>query len=195
MYWGYKVLNERFLKRATIVVDKFHVVRYAYLAVESVRKAVQAGLGKDNSIGLKHKSKLLMARAENLDDRAGADQHVLLRTYPLLGRAVTFKDWFYYIYLSQSVAEAETAYKAWVDLLPPDLERHFRPILTFLRNSRWCRIIFTYFDHPHTNAYIEAVNGLIDQINRSGRGYDLTTLRAKALLRHGDLTSPLDEVA
>ena len=80
-------------------------------------------------------------------------------------------------------------------LSPPDLERRFRPILTFMRNSRWHRYIFTCFDHPHTNAYIEAVNGLIDQINRSGRGYDLTTLRAKALLRYGDVTSPLDEVA
>lgn len=195
MYWGYKVLNERFFKRATIVVDKFHVVRYANLAVESARKAVQAGLGKDDRIGLKRKSKLLMARAGNLDDRAQFDQRVLLRTYPLLGQAVVFKDWFYDIYLSQSVAEAEAAYKAWVELLPSELERHFKPILSFMHHRRWRPLVFNYFEHPYTNAYVEAVNGLIDQINRSGRGYDLATLRAKALLRYGDVQPLIDTVA
>ncbi len=31
------------------------------------------------------------------------------------------------------------------------------------------------------------LNGLIDQINRSGRGYNLEVLRAKALLRYGEV--------
>lgn len=43
-----------------------------------------------------------------------------------------------------------------------------------------------------TNAYVEALNGLIRHIDRAGRGYDLSILRAKALLRYGNV-KPLDE--
>lgn len=38
MYWGYKELNERYFRNAAIVIDKFHVVRYADFAVSTVRK-------------------------------------------------------------------------------------------------------------------------------------------------------------
>ena len=40
-------------------------------------------------------------------------------------------------------------------------------------------------EQPCTNAYSEALNGLVDQMNRAGRGYRFETLRAKALLRYG----------
>ena len=54
-----------------------------------------------------------------------------------------------------------------------------------MRNTRWRRLILNYFEHPYTNAYSEALNGLVDQMNRAGRGYRFETLRAKALLRYG----------
>lgn len=56
-----------------------------------------------------------------------------------------------------------------------------------MREKRWKPLILNYFEHPYTNAYIEALNGLMDQINRTGRGYNLETLRAKALLRFGNI--------
>ena len=58
-------------------------------------------------------------------------------------------------------------------------------LLSFMRNTRWRRLILNYFEHPYTNAYSEALNGLVDQMNRAGRGYRFETLRAKALLRYG----------
>lgn len=54
-----------------------------------------------------------------------------------------------------------------------------------MREKRWRRLIFNYFDHKYTNAYVEATNNLLDEISRGGRGYDLQTLRAKALLKYG----------
>lgn len=39
-----------------------------------------------------------------------------------------------------------------------------------------------YFDHsPLTNAYTEALNGLVKTANRLGRGYSFEVLRAKVL--------------
>ena len=72
------------------------------------------------------------------------------------------------------------------------MERFFKPVLSFMKNKRWHTLVFNYFEHPYTNAYVEALNGLIRHIDRAGRGYDLSILRAKALLRYGNV-KPLDE--
>ncbi len=194
MYWGYKSINELYFRRAVIVVDKFHVIRYANLAVEMVRKSIQKNLDNEGRISLKHKIKLLAARPANLDQEGRWHLKRLLSEHPALDLAITCKEWFYDIYECQTRAEAEAAYKAWVELLPPEMERFFLPILRFMKEKRWRPLIFNYFDHPYTNAYVETLNGLIDQINRSARGLDLANLRAKALLRYGDVKR-LDEVA
>jgi transposase len=59
----------------------------------------------------------------------------------------------------------------------------FQPILTAMTN--WETEIFNYFDHPITNAYTEALNGLIKMVNRTGRGYSFEALRAKILYTEG----------
>lgn len=187
MYWGYKSVNQLYFRRAVIVIDKFHVVRYANLAVELVRKAIQGGLDNDGRISLKRKIRLLAARPANLTDEGRIALRRLLSEHPRLETAVTCKEWFYDIYEAKSRAEAEAAYKAWLDLLPSEMERPFAAVLSFMKRRRWREFIFNYFEHPYTNAYIEALNGLIDQINRAGRGYNLETLRAKALLRYGEV--------
>lgn len=195
MYWGYKTINERYFRKALIVIDKFHVVRYANLAVEMVRKRIQNSLDNDGRVEMKRKIRLLAARPERLSLDGQIELKRLFRMHPALETAVTCKEWFYDIYNCENRAEAEKAYAAWVELLPPEMEKPFGAILTFMREKRWRPLIFNYFEHPYTNAYVEALNGLIDQITRSGRGYDLTTLRAKALLRYGNLTPLIDKVA
>jgi hypothetical protein len=103
------------------------------------------------------------------------------------------KEWFYDIYKAPDRAEAEKAYDAWRELLPKELELAFKPLLSFMNEKRWRRYIFNYFDHPYTNGYVEGMNGLLDEISRGGRGYDLWTLRAKALLKYGDV-KPLTDL-
>ena len=187
MYWGYKTINERYFRRAAVVIDKFHVVRYANLAVEMVRKQVQNSLRDEDRVSLKRKIRLLGARPANLNDDGRRALRQVFRDYPILETAVTVKEWFYDIYECDNRADAEKAYIAWLSLVPHEMERAFTPIIKFMKERRWRPLIFNYFEHPYTNAYVEALNGLIDQINRSGRGYNLETLRAKALLRYGSV--------
>lgn len=193
MYYGYKTLNARYFRNAMVVIDKFHVVRYANLAVEAVRKAVQAKLDNEGRISLKRKIRLLGARTDELSDQGKSALEDVMSDYPLIRTAVTCKEWFYNIYNCQTRAEAEKEYAAWVELLPPEMEKPFSAILSFMKSRRWRPLIFNYFEHPYTNAYIERLNGLIDEINRTGRGYDLKILRAKALLKHGDV-QPLTDL-
>lgn len=71
------------------------------------------------------------------------------------------------------------------ELLPHELRKPFKQVISYMRHTRWRRLILNYFDHRYTNAYAESLNGLIDAVQRAGRGYDFETLRAKALLRYG----------
>lgn len=48
----------------------------------------------------------------------------------------------------------------------------------------WGVYIFNYFDHRYTNAYVERLNGVIDDANRVGRGYKFATLFMKMMLLH-----------
>lgn len=195
MYWPYKTLNERFFRRATVVVDRFHVTRYADWAVSTVRKSVQASLDNEGRIAMKNNIRLLQARPDRLDDSGKYDLKRLFRQHPVIETAVTVKEWFYDIYNCETRAEAEKAYDAWRELLPPEMEKPFKPILSYMREKRWRRFIFNFFDHRYTNGYVEAVNGLLDEISRAGRGYDLQTLRAKALLKYGRVKPLIDLVA
>lgn len=187
MYWGYKEINERYFRKAVIVIDKFHVVRYANMAVEAVRKSVQNMLDDKGRVAMKKNIRLLGARPATLDDDGRRALKLLLKDHPTLELAVTCKEWFYDIYECKTPAEAEKAYLAWEELLPREMEKPFKAILSYMREKRWRRLILNYFEHPYTNAYIEGLNNLIDQINRCGRGYNLETLRAKALLRYGEV--------
>jgi hypothetical protein len=77
----------------------------------------------------------------------------------------------------------------------PDVVHHGKRKVQFRyvdvrRKPAFLRLIMNYFDNRYTNAYVEAVNGLFDQISRAGLGYDFETLRSKALLRYGRLTAP-----
>jgi hypothetical protein len=54
--------------------------------------------------------------------------------------------------------------------------------------ENWHEEIFSYFDlmpNPVTNAYTECLNGIINKINRDGRGYKFDVLRAKILFSEG----------
>lgn len=195
MYWAYKTLNERLFRKAVIVVDRFHVTRYADYAVSAVRKSVQNSLDNEGRIELKSKIGLLQARPGKLNHQGKWELNRLFRQHPAIETAVTVKEWFYDIYHCETRAEAEKAYEAWRELLPPEMEKPFKPILSFMREKRWRKFIFNYFDHRYTNGYVEAVNGLLDEISRAGRGYDLQTLRAKALLKYGNVKPLIDIVA
>jgi transposase len=98
-----------------------------------------------------------------------------------------YKELFFEMYECKTRTEAEKHFEAWAAMLPKEMEKPFAVILRIMKEKRWKPLILNYFDHPYTNAYIEGLNGLMDQINRTGRGYNLETLRAKALLRYGDV--------
>lgn len=179
MWTPYRDAARLVLPGATVVVDKFHVVRMANAALEAVRKAHRAALTPQARRGLMHDRFVLLKRAAELTDR----DYLLLSgwtaNYPALKDAYDAKEAFFGLYDCTSRVEAEQYYGAWENSVSDDVAWAFKDLRTAMKN--WRPEILNYFDHRVTNAFIESMNNLIRLMNRIGRGYSFEALRAKVL--------------
>lgn len=171
------------LPQATVVIDKFHVVKMANEALEKVRKAMRAELTLKQKRGLMHDRFVLLKREATL---SGDEQFKLsgwILSYPMLGEAYRLKESFFGIYEAKTTHDAHAAYEQWQKSIPPELTTHFSDLTRAFQN--WMPEILNYFKHPINNAYTECLNSLIRVIDRLGRGYSLEALRAKILYTEG----------
>jgi transposase len=179
MWRPYRDSVRQNLPQATIVIDKFHVVRMASQAMESVRKKIRLELDRSSRVKLKNDRFLLLRRKSNLTPKQVASLNQILLEYPRLASAYRAKEAFFDIYEVATVHSAKQAYGDWLAGLNEEDLANFKPLVTAMSN--WNNEIFAYFTHPYTNAYTESVNALIKGINRNGRGYSFEVLRAKLL--------------
>lgn len=185
MWRPYRDATRAVLPQASIVIDKFHVVRLANEAVESARKAIRSNLTTSQRRGLMHDRFVLLKRERDLTDQERLLMDGWTKNYPLLGEAYRLKEAFYGIYDCQTPNEAYDAFGDWYRSIPHGLHGHFEPLTKAFQN--WMPEILAYFEHPVTNAYTESLNSLIRVMNRLGRGYSFEALRAKLLFAEGAL--------
>lgn len=187
MWQPYKEAAEAiFGKQVTVVVDKFHVVRMADHGLDMVRKAV----GREKSIKgrrqLMRSRHLLLKRMSRLTDVQRFELDGWLQNIPRLKAAHAVKEAFYALYELPDRAHAGPALKVWEASLTDEMRVAYKPLLTAVGN--WRKEILAFWDHRITNAYTEAMNGIIKQIARRGRGYTFPVLRARIL--HGFQSAP-----
>ena len=183
MWEPYKDAVRDVMPQATIVVDKFHVVRMANECLETVRKNIRGSLTDKQRRGLMHDRFILLKRENKLQ---GLDRITLeswRKNYPALGSAYRAKEEFFDIYEAMSTHEAHTLFRDWESSLAPEIKDAFYPLTRAVNN--WMPEIMAYFEHPVTNAYTESLNNLIRVMNRLGRGYSFEALRAKILFTEG----------
>lgn len=182
MWRPYQRTVRKLMPHAAIVVDKFHVVRYANFALEAVR----IRLGKAKQIEVKRfwvRSKVqLNKRARNLTEKQRFNLSMWLDNEPELAEAYRLKEALYDLY-DLPKEQAEAAFDAFIVGVPTALKKDFGELTRLMKN--WRTEILAYFDHPYTNAYTEAVNGLMKHIARAGRGYSYEVLRARILATAG----------
>lgn len=181
MWKDYRTAIRNVHPDAAVVVDKFHIQRYANVAVETVRRRLRAELTKAQRVTLKRERGVLLRRRHTLQERDLLKLEGWTGSFPWLSRAYDLKENFYDIWDSPTRAEAQERYMEWVTTVPDELVTAFKPIMTAVTN--WEGEIFAYWDHPYTNAATEALNGLTKMMNRMGRGYSFEVLRSKLLDR------------
>lgn len=182
MWRPYRDVAAMMMPGVPVVVDKFHVVRTASYCMERVRirlqKVKKAGERRD---WLRSKA-LLNMRYAKLSEKQRFNVDMWLDNEPELAAAHRLKEAFYNLY-DLPKAEAVAAFDAYPTSVPDNMKADFKVLMTSMKN--WRREILAYFDHPITNAYTEALNGVAKTINRAGRGYSFEVLRARLLFGKG----------
>ena len=183
MWRPYRDAVRAVLPQAVIVVDKFHVLRMANFSMHRVRMRVKTETAKQKT-RLKKERYLLDKARDKLTPQEMLLLDHWLDNFPDLKTAYDAKNAFYSFYEAPSREEAQQQLDLWRSGLPPDIAPEFKDLQTALGN--WTEEILNYFDHRATNAYVEALNGLIKIDNRAGRGYSFEALRAKKLYGSGE---------
>lgn len=183
MWKPYQTAVNAVLPQATVVIDKFHIVKMANEALEKVRKSMRADLTLKQKRGLMHDRFVLLKRERDLTDKERFNLDGWVQNYPLLGEAYRLKEAFYGVYDAKSPSDAVRSYEHWQKSIPPELHDHFHELTRAFQN--WMPDILAYFKHPVTNAYTESLNSLIRVMDLMGRGYSFEALRAKILFAEG----------
>ncbi len=182
MWRPFKASFGQYLPNARLVIDKFHVVKMASEALETMRKQYQVELTKRERLFIKKSIRwITLKRPSSLNKDEIEDLAVIRQQIPHLAQAYDFKEAFYRIYDVPTKELAMGFFEAWDNSLPPKGMEPFEALAKTVR--RHYEDIFSYWDAPHriTNAYTEALNGLMKISNRLGRGYSYEMIRAKTL--------------
>jgi transposase len=165
-----------------IVVDKFHVVKMANKAMDEVRVILAKEQYKATGKDWMRRKVLLRMRYKNLSEKGRFNLQMWLDNEPEVAVAYRIKEAFYDIYDAPTKDDAGRLLDEWRQSIPANMKKgkkSFAPLLTATRN--WRTEILAFWDHPITNGYTEALNGVAKVINRSGRGYSFDVLRARLL--------------
>jgi transposase len=179
MSLGLRQAVRQALPDAAIVIDRYHIQRMANEAVDRVRHRLRKEI-KDNRGGIPmcHRKLLRKHRGQlDSDDLEAMERY--FRLLPELRSAYETKEGFFAIWGAADSAGARARYEAWRGSCPPDVLAEFKPLHATMK--KWGEYIFNYFDHRYTNAFTEASNRRIKDIQREGRGCDYKTVRAKII--------------
>lgn len=166
---AYLEIAKTYFPKATIVIDKFHVVRYASWALENVRKRIQKSMPPYKRKYFKHSRRLLLKRNKDLKGESLQALELMLRQSQDLAMAYYLKEQFYDMMQSNSRKEAAKKMQNFMMMAYTAQLKEFDACLTMLNN--WSKYILNSFDCPYTNGYTEGTNNAIKVIKRTAYGY------------------------
>lgn len=196
-YEGYRQAVRAILPEASIVADRFHLVRGANEAMDTVRRQNQRAAAKKKPKGTRLNGRLatwrpelyrarhrLLTSSKRLRERDRVLLSKLFSKDPLIAEAWGLKEAFSRIYEAPDRAEAELR----LDLFLAAVDRSgLKPFEAFAKGVKaWRRELLAYFDEPTTNGYAEGIINKVKVIKR--RAYGLPTFagfRERVLLACG----------
>lgn len=181
MWRAYHDLASTHFPGCPVVVDKFHVVRFAQKGLDEIRKRTGRGLSHDQKIRLKDERFLLLTREKSLTDEEWERVRPWLAQFPDLRAAYETKERLSSLYEGQDRAEADRLLGDCLRKIPSHLDKDFEALFSIVKN--WRPQILAYFENRFTNGFTEGVNAAIRQIDRQGRGYSFEVLRARLLYK------------
>ena len=163
MNYVYREIAESYLPNATIIIDKFHVVRYVTWALENVRKRIQKEMHPSK------RRRILLSHYRKLKDESRQALEIMLQQSNDLAVAYYLKELFYDFMDSETQDEAYKKLRKFIVSAQTSELKEFDACLTMLSN--WAKYILNSFECPYTNGFTEGTNNKIKVIKRNGYGF------------------------
>ena len=165
MSLGFRKGIREHLPHARRIVDRFHVARHANEAVDKAGKTE----GRSNPL-LKRTEYLWLRNGESLTELQVETKRNLTRQRLKTGRACRMRE-----VLQDICTDSRTPSEAWVRLhrlCSWMMHSRLEPMKDFARMiRRHFAEIAAYFEHPYTNAVLEGVNSVVQNVKRRARGF------------------------
>lgn len=165
MSLGFRTGIQNNFPNACMITDKFHVVKHANEAVDTVRKEES----KEN-IALRGTKYFWLKNEENLTEEQQMQKQTLLKKHLKTGRACMMREELQEIYtVSENREEAEARMKKLCNWMIRSRLEPMKKLCRMIRNHM--DSILNYFDKKLTNAILEGLNNIIQHIKCRARGF------------------------
>ena len=169
MNYVYRDIAETYFPNATIVIDRFHVVRYITWALENVRKRIQKNMHPSKRKYFKKIRRILLSHYWMLNNENKQALEVMLTQSHDLAVAYYLKEQFYDFMESKDKNEAYKKLRKFILAAQASELEEFNATLTMLSN--WAKYILNSFDCSYSNGFTEGTNNKIKVIKRNAYGY------------------------
>ncbi|MGN0233846.1 MAG: ISL3 family transposase [Bacteroidaceae bacterium] len=152
---------------ASLVFDRFHIIKMLNEALDNTRKGEQA----DKKLLKGHRFTLLHKRA-NLSEKRQMELETLLLTYPTIGEAYKYKEGFFDAFTFDNAEDAIEYLRQWCEAVERTSLIFMKKFVNTLK-AHWSGII-TNFTNPNVNnGILEGINQKIQLAKRRARGFAL----------------------
>ena len=154
--------------KATIVADRYHVIRQVYWAMERVRKNEQNKLSQQFRKYFKRSRNLLMKRTDKLTEEDMHSLALMFEIAPRLADAYRLKNEFLAVIRSNSSEEGRQRLSDWFFSVELMGLSEFLDCTKAYHN--WAEEILNSMDVPWSNGYIEGCNNKTKVLKRVSYG-------------------------
>jgi len=168
MWQPYVDLAKAYFPNATIIIDKYHFIRYVTWAIENVRKRLQKRMPADLRKYYKRSRRLILTRYQKLKDENKKACDLMLLYNDDLRAAHHLKEWFYEICQSNKYSYQRSAFWEWVKAAEKSGIPEFVSCANTYRN--WSEGILNAFKYGYTNGPTEGYNNKIKVLKRISYG-------------------------
>ena len=167
---NYRLLAHTCFPHATLVADKYHVVRQVIWAFEQVRKQEQQKFANSRRRYFKRSRRLLIKNPDKLSEMEKDQVAAMLSISDRLRYAYALKNEFLKVMKSKNSYEAKKRLGVWNMMAQGYRSEVPEFIGCFNTYTNWQKEILNSFDCPYTNGYTKGVNNKIKVIKRNAFG-------------------------
>jgi len=190
MWVPYRLAVSNKLAHATVVVDRFHVMKQLNMRLTQLRSNIQRNASPEVQATLKGSRWILVRNRCDLKENEQAQLNKILDLCPQLRTLYLLKEEFRAIFEKVHCRDkARKFLAAWVLKAQYTGNKFLKKFVTTVNN--WREEILNYFIERITNGFVEGLNGALRNIIRTAFGYrNFVNFRLRLFAQYSFPTNP-----